>query len=222
MKTNIYVDGFNLYYRMLKGAPKYKWVNPLRLAAKVLDPANKINKVWYFTAHVSARVDHDAPARQQTYLAALETVPEIQPKFGNFLVKKTWAGLVPPDLDPSKVRAKPPFLPWPEVVRIYRTEEKGSDVNLATQLLIDSFKDHYEVAAVITNDTDLVEPIRFVTQEMKKVVGILTPVPNPAKSLAAVASFVHHIRESHLAASQFPEQITLKNGRVIRRPETWV
>jgi hypothetical protein len=222
MKTIVYVDGFNLYYRMLKERPHYKWLNPLRLATEVLDPANRIIKLWYFTAHVSARVDPNAPARQQIYLDALETIPEIEPRFGKFLVKKRWAGLATPDLDPAKPRAKPPFQPWPAVVRIYRTDEKGSDVNLATQLLIDSFKNNYEVAVVITNDTDLVEPIRFATQEMKKIVGLLTPVPKPANTLTAVSSFTRHIREQHLAAAQFPNPLTLKNGKVQAKPPSWV
>jgi hypothetical protein len=221
MKTIVYVDGFNLYYRMLKERPQYKWLNPLQLAIEVLDPVNHITKLWYFTAHVSARVDPDAPARQRVYLDALDTVPEIEAKFGKFLVKKRWAGLVLPDLDPAKPRAKPPFQPWPAVVRIWRTDEKGSDVNLATQLLIDSFKDNYEVAVVVTNDTDLVEPIRFATQEMNKIVGVLTPVPNPTPALTAVASFTRHIREQHLAAAQFPNPLTLRNGKVQTKPASW-
>jgi hypothetical protein len=222
MKTIVYVDGFNLYYRMLRERPQYKWLNPLKLATEVLDPANQITKLWYFTAHVSARVDPQAPARQRIYLDALKTVPTIEARFGKFLVKKRWAGLVLPDLDPAKQKAKPPFQPWPAVVRIWRTDEKGSDVNLATQLLIDSFKDNYEVAVVITNDTDLVAPIRFATQEMNKVVGILTPVPNPAPALTAVASFSRHIREQHLAAAQFPNPITLNGGKALTRPPSWV
>jgi hypothetical protein len=189
---------------------------------KAIRPANHIIKLWYFTAHVSARVDPDAPARQRIYLDALETVPEIEARFGKFLAKKRWAGLCVPDLDPAKPRAKPPFQPWPAVVRIWRTEEKGSDVNLATQLLIDSFKDNYEVAVIITNDTDLIAPIRFATQEMGKVVGILTPVPNPSPVLTAVASFTRHIREQHLAAAQFPDPLTLKNGKVQTKPSSWV
>lgn len=221
MKTIVYVDGFNLYYRMLRSRPQFKWVNPLALAQQVLIPENKISKLWYFTAHVSARVDPTAPARQQVYLDALKMVPEIEPKFGKFLVKKKWAGLVPPDLDPAKPRAKPPFQPWPEVVRVFRTDEKGSDVNLATQLLIDSFKENYEVAAVLTNDTDLYEPIRFATQEMHKVVGLLSPVPSPASSLVKVASFVRHIREAHLEAAQFPPSLKLPSGEVVNRPRQW-
>jgi NYN domain len=219
--TIVYIDGFNLYYRALKSKPQFKWLNVLELSKHVLLPSNHITKVWYFTAHVSARLDPGAPVRQQLYLDALKTVKEIETRFGKFLVNKRWAGLVPPDLDPAKPRAKPPFLPWPDVVRIFRTEEKGSDVNLATQLLIDSFKNNYAVAAVITNDTDLVEPIRFATQEMNKIVGIISPVPKAATSLVNVASFVRHIRDQHLSAAQFPDPIVVPGGQ-ISKPATWL
>jgi len=222
LDTIVYIDGFNLYYRALKSKPQFKWLNLLDLAGQVLSPKNRVTKVWYFSAHVSARLDPGAPVRQKLYLDALKTVPEIEARFGNFLVNKRGAGLVPPDLDPAKPNARPPFLPWPDVVRIFRTEEKGSDVNLATQLLIDSFKNNYDVAAVVTNDTDLVEPIRFATQEMNKVVGIISPVPKAATSLQNVASFVRHIRDQHLAASQFPDPIPLPGGKQIAKPPTWI
>jgi hypothetical protein len=140
---------------------------------------------------------------------------------GNFLVTKTWAGLVPPDLDPKKPNAKPPFMPWPNVVRVFKTEEKGSDVNLATHLLHDAYRNNFDVAALITNDTDLCEPIRIVAQELQKVVGLLTPVPKPATSLARYAAFCLHIREQHLAAAQFPDPVRLPGGKVIPRPTTW-
>lgn len=222
MKTIVYVDGFNLYYRALRERPAVKWLNPFKLAEAVLDPANVVTKLWYFTARVSGRLDPGAPARQQIFFDALKSVPEIEIKNGNLLVKKTWAGLCPPDLDPAKPRAKPPMQPWPDVVRIFRTEEKGSDVNLATQLLIDSFKGYFDAAAVITNDTDLYEPIRFVTQELKKVVGIITPVAKPATSLARVATFVRHIRDQHLIDAQFANPLVLEDGTHLAKPASWV
>ena len=41
-------------------------------------------------------------------------------------------------------------------------EEKGSDVNLSAHLLNDVWKGLFDAAAVISNDTDLVTPIRMV------------------------------------------------------------
>ena len=57
-RTIIYIDGFNLYYRLLKERPAFKrWLNLLALVKSVLDPDNDIVKVRYFTARVSGRLD---------------------------------------------------------------------------------------------------------------------------------------------------------------------
>jgi uncharacterized LabA/DUF88 family protein len=107
-------------------------------------------------------------------------------------------------------------------VRVHKTEEKGSDVNLASHLLLGGFRNDYDVAAVLSNDTDLVEPIRIATRELGKVVGILSPVTSPAPQLRSVASFLRHIKVSDLASSQFPNPILLPDGTALAKPPTWI
>ncbi len=217
MLTNVYVDGFNLYYRLLKENPNLKWLDLKALATQVLQSQNQIQIIRYYTARISGRFDPSAPARQQVYLDALQTVPEITIHLGNFLVSKPWAGLIhPPQLRGGTV---PLFTsPYPVVVKVWKTEEKGSDVNLASHLIHDACQGKFQVAAVLSNDTDLVEPIRIVTQELGLHVGLLCPVPKPAAGLAQVASFIRHVRIQHLQLSQFPNTIP---GTAINRPATW-
>jgi uncharacterized LabA/DUF88 family protein len=217
MKTNVYIDGFNLYYRLLKKNPQYKWLDLKTLATALLQPQNQIRTVRYYTARISGRFDPSAPARQQIYLDALQSVPEITIHLGNFLVTKPWVGLVhPPQMRGGAV---PPFIPpYPDVAKVWKTEEKGSDVNLASHLLRDAYQGSFDVAAVLSNDTDLVEPIRIVTQELGLPVGLLCPVPKPAAGLAQVASFIRHVRINHLQASQFPDTIP---GSSFTRPILW-
>ncbi|SDA58710.1 NYN domain-containing protein [Sinorhizobium sp. NFACC03] len=107
-------------------------------------------------------------------------------------------------------------------MRVVKSEEKGSDVNLAAHLVRDAFTDAFDVAAIITNDTDLVEPIKIAVREAGKVVGLLAPVRFPSQSLMNVASFYRHIRPQHLARSQFPSPLNLADGSVITKPVTWV
>lgn len=221
MRTIVYVDGFNLYYRMLEKRPDLKWLNIHALARSVLRPENEVVAVKYYTARVSGRIDPAAPARQQIYFDALSTVPEISLHMGNFLSSKKFAGLVhPPSFRPHLQESLPQ--PWPVVVRVHKTEEKGSDVNLASHLLLDGFRNAYDVAAVISNDTDLVEPIRIATQELGKIVGVLSPVHNPAPQLRAVAKFLRYIRVSDLTSSQFPDSVPLTDGSSVCRPASWV
>jgi NYN domain len=217
MRTNVYIDGFNLYYRLLKDNPRLKWLDLKALAKGLLQPQNRIQSVRYYTARISGRFDPSAPARQQVYLDALQTIPEITIHLGNFLVSKPWAGLV----HPHQMRGGvvPQFtLPYPVVAKIWKTEEKGSDVNLASHLIRDACNGGFDVAAVLSNDTDLVEPIRIVTQELGLPVGLLAPVPKPAAGLAQVASFIRHVRVQHIQVSQFPDII---GGSSITRPALW-
>ncbi len=218
MRTIIYVDGFNLYYRLLKAKPALRWLNLKALAERLLKPENDVIGVRYFTARVSGQGDPTAPARQQVYLDALKSLPETRIHMGTFLSSQKFAGLVhPPEFRPSAALAPP----WPDVVKIRKVEEKGSDVNLACYLLLDAFQENYDVAAVISNDSDLVEPIRITTQILKKPVGLFSPVPNPNPELKRVSSFVRHISLSDLSVSQFPEQVTASDGATATRPDGW-
>ena len=221
MRTTIYIDGFNLYYRMLKARPEYKWLNPLKLAQAVLQPKHVITRVNYYTARISARPQDPAgPARQAIYLSALNSVPQMAIHEGNFLTSEPWMSLAtPPDARPAGYVWNTPV---PGVVKVIKTEEKGSDVNLATHLVRDAFLNTFDVAVLLTNDSDLVEPIKVVRKETGKDVGLLVPVKYPNASLTAAASFVLHLRPGHLAQAQFPQVLALPDGKVVQRPPSWI
>lgn len=218
-KTIVYVDGFNLYHRQLERQRALRWLNVKALAEHILGNENDIFRVKYYTARVSGAVDPQTPRRQQIYLDALATVPEISVFFGRFLHSEKWAGLVhPPQFRPPDT---PLVEPWPDVVKVRKIEEKGSDVNLASHLIRDAFTDAFEVAAVISNDSDLVEPIRIVTEEVGKPVGLITPVKRPNPELERVASFIRRIRLQHLKASQFPDPLARNPDVPLHKPPTW-
>jgi uncharacterized LabA/DUF88 family protein len=105
---------------------------------------------------------------------------------GHFLVTKTYASMVPH----APTNGKPVLKEWPAKVRTVKSEEKGSDMNLGRHLIRDAFTDQFDVAVVIANDTDLIEPVRIVVQEVGKPVGIISPVDNAATGLKDVASFL--------------------------------
>ena len=71
---------------------------------------------------------------------------------------------------------------------------------------------------VISNDSDLTEPIRIVRHELGKVVGILNPQPNPSRALLRCKpTFFKQIRSGALASSQFPAQLGDAAG-IITKP----
>ena len=216
-RTIVYIDGFNLYYRALKGT-SHKWLNIAAMSAAALPSNCQIEAINYYTAHISGRVDPGAPRRQHAYLRAIATLPNVAIHFGNFLVSQKWAGLVqPPDFRPPF--ALPPTAS-PQVAYIWKTEEKGSDVNLGVHLVRDAFQHRFELAAVLTNDTDLVEPLRIVTQELKLPVTLLTPAAQPAVALTRVATSVRHVKP-YIGPCQLPDPVPVPGKTPIAKPADW-
>ena len=103
---------------------------------------------------------------------------------------------------------------------VIRTEEKGSDVNLAVHLLNDSWLDVYDCAVVVSNDSDIAEAMRLVRHHHRgKRVGLVTPgTGRPSRQLLAHADFARHIRPNALRQSQLPDPIP---GTTISKPSRW-
>ena len=210
MRTNVYVDGFNLYYGCLKGTP-YRWLDLEALGSRLL-PTNSIHRIRYFTARVAARPNkpHD-PIHQEIYLRALRTLPAVTIHLGHFLTRTATMPLANPD--PG----------GPRFAEVMKTEEKGSDVNLATYLVADAFRNDADCFVLISNDSDLREPLRIVRHELGKVVGLLNPHAPAKRSHALMAckpSFFKQIRAGALRNSQFPQNMQDGAG-TFTRPRGW-
>ena len=103
---------------------------------------------------------------------------------------------------------------------VIKTEEKGSDVNLASHLLLDAFRKDCEAALVISNDSDLLEPIRIVRREFGMPVGVASPHARPSQVLLKEASFFRSIRAGALRSSQFPATLADAVGS-FTKPPSW-
>lgn len=212
MRTYVYIDGFNLYYGALKGTP-HKWLDVKALFKSILRPENEILKIKYYTARVSARPDNpDAPTRQDFYLQALEAhIPELEITFGHFIQKPVKMRLV------EKLRFRRSMY-----VRVLKSEEKGSDVNLSVHLVNDAWNNCYDCAVVCSNDGDMAEAMRIAKRERHKSVVLVVPgdpAIRPASSqLRRWASKTIHIPPTILAACQLPNPIP---GTSIHMPKDW-
>ncbi len=213
-KTYVYIDGFNLYYGCFKsptrhGWSQYKWLDLEKFCDRLL-PRNDVAAISYYTADVTNRPpDLQQAGRQRIYLRALSSLPRVRIVKGRFLTKVVRM----PQCDAAGA--------YLGTVFVVKTEEKGSDVNLAVDLLLDGVKGRYECAVVISNDSDLVAPIRVVRQEYGRVVGFVNPHPRrPSLDLRKNTDFNRRLSMSDLAASQLPE--TIQIGQVtIQRPASW-
>ena len=211
--VNVYIDGFNLYYGALRDTP-YKWLNLAAMCRRLL-PGRDVNRIRYFTARVSS-YPHDlrAPDRQDNYLRALDTIPNLTIHYGRFSQHPTTAPIHPLTYaNPSEP---------PQRVRILKTEEKRSDVNLATMLLIDCFDGDFDEAVVISNDSDLTLPIEYVINKFGKRVDVINPHRGRvSRELSDVATwFYRRINRSTLANSQFPANMSDSRGN-FRKPALW-
>lgn len=211
-RTMVYVDGFNLYYGALKDGPN-RWLDIGELCRRMLKPVHEIVGIRYFTARVQPRPGNPQQAqRQQAYLRALATIPDLSIHYGHFMTRKV-----------NRRLARPPKNGSPNRL-VWNTEEKGSDVNLASYLLIDGFRARYDIAIVISNDSDLKTPVEFVRGDLGAPVGILNPHENRSWALSPrklpSGSFYKPIRSAVLAASQLPQTLTDADG-TIHRPKGW-
>ena len=108
----------------------------------------------------------------------------------------------------------------PKTARVIKTEEKGSDVNIAAHLVHDAHLGRYETAVIVSNDSDLVEPIKIVRRELGKKVGLLNPHKRPSWTLKNHVDFIKQIRKGVLRSSQFPSVLRDAQGE-FHKPVSW-
>lgn len=108
------------------------------------------------------------------------------------------------------------------------TEEKGSDVNLASHLMFDAFTQAFDCAVVVSGDSDLATPIEMVKNHLARPVGVLLPqllsnqkIPRRSAKLKQVATFYREgARAGVTSSSQFADSLTDANG-VFTKPKNW-
>lgn len=157
---------------------------------KLRFPNDEIIKIKYFTAPIKLRMndnDPDKPNRQQIYLRALKTLPNLEIIEGVFLRHKVSMKLAKEE----------------GYALVIKHEEKGTDVNIATHLVNDAHNKLFERAVVISNDSDLVTPIRVVTEEIKLPITIISPYDKNNIQLQKVATDVKHIRKGPIRTKPY-------------------
>ena len=196
-----YVDGFNLYFGLKdKGWKRYYWLDIKSLAQNLLKPGQNLVTVKYFTARVSSPPDKQK--RQSTFLDALETRKGLEIIYGHY------------QLNPRKCHRCG--------YEDQEPKEKMTDVNIAVELLRDTYEDKYDVALLISADSDLVPPIKVIKElfPRKRIVAAFPPNRNSAE-MARVAHASFHIGRGNIARSLLSEEITKPDGTIIRRPDSW-
>ena len=219
MKLAVYIDGLNLYYGALKKTP-YKWLDVESLVKNILPSHCSIVNIKYFTARISPIIGNiDAPLRQSLYIRALKTLKNIEIEEGHFLTHVVHSLSIPKDYADENLEEmiKKKKL---KTVRVLKREEKGTDVNLASHLLVDAFENKYKGAVIVSNDSDLFTPMQMIKTKYKKKLFLISPYKRKSAKLCQIADYITGIKKVHLQNSQFPEKLRDERGE-FQKPSFW-
>ena len=198
----VYIDGFNLYHGMMQARlGRSRWLDLGTLSQSLLGNTRRLELVRYFTTRVRNRPG-DAE-RQSVYIDALRAHGPIEIDFGFFLRKK--------DIECSQCQNS-----WPDY------EEKKTDVNIAVRLLNDAFDDRFDLALIVSGDSDLVPAIESVkTRHPDKRLVVAFPPKRHSYDLEAAAHSSFSILNSQIRASCLPDPVATPEGIELRAPMGW-
>lgn len=243
VRVGVYVDGFNLWYggRFLvggPGVPGWRWLDLRALFRTVVSRESgwtspNIHRVVYCTARRHDPDNITGQRDQEVYLRALRASGSVDHiELGTYVNQVKTAPLAVKDRRDRPDLVKPG---WPVVlqgpqrqtyddarfmVSIARREEKGSDVNVASHLLLDVLKHEVEAAVVVSNDSDLAFPVRAARDRVP--VGVINPtrrhlagalrVDDP--SAGGGGHWSYQLAAADLTSAQLPSTV----GKVTRPP----
>lgn len=209
----VYIDGFNLYHGLInKGWRKYLWLDLVKFAKAILPTGLTLIHTKYFTSRVKAfKDDPQKPVRQSKYLDALSSLSYFDIYYGRYQVFQSHCrdcnNLVR-CLKCGKDHVKP--------------NEKKTDVNIATEMLVDAFEDKCDSIVLVSGDSDYDAPIKALKRLFpdKKVITAFPPKrKNPA--LINIVSNWFVIPEQACKESLFPDRVITSSGFEVKRPSDW-
>ncbi|QIS08111.1 NYN domain-containing protein [Nocardia arthritidis] len=243
MRVGVYIDGFNLYYgarnQCGRGTSGWRWLDLRALATNVVAAQSAwvdatIHRVVYCTARILPRDNREGAQEQDVYLRALQRAGSIDElSLGTYVHRATTAPLAKPGKSGRPELTHPS---WPVMIKnkhgadepdavfmvsIARREEKGSDVNVASHLLLDVLQNSVDAAVVISNDSDLAFPLH----ETRNRVPVGTVNPSSAYLAGALRGMPadgvgnhwwYQLTSNDFRAAQLPSTIDH-----LRKPPPW-
>ena len=203
-KMIVYVDGFNLYHGIhSKWGRRFLWLDLVALS-KAIRPRSTLVKVKYFTASVLN--EPDAQARQNVYIAALQSVNRglMETIYGRYQEK-------------SRI-----CFSCGKVSRLY--EEKETDVNIAINILADAAAHAADSFIIVSGDSDIAPAVRMARAiNPSAFFAAAFPPSRVSFELQKLMPQSFVIGRAKIAQSLLPEIIYDENGLVTQtRPEKWV
>jgi 6-hydroxy-3-succinoylpyridine 3-monooxygenase len=210
--VRVYVDGFNLYYGLLRNPPDLKWLN-LRKVAQMLFPRDQVDYVGYFTAAVDA--NHPSPSathlRQQTYWNALRTLG---------------VDIVEGRLERREKECRAHHCTHVGSRTFSAPVEKMTDVNIALRMVLDAQRHTPDAICVVSGDTDLLPAMRWLRENVKCMRRAYIPCAERDLGSRRVDEFgnngwwTQRLAEEVLQNCILPDTVHIADD-VILRPALW-
>jgi uncharacterized LabA/DUF88 family protein len=160
-RVMIFIDGSNLYHS-LKNHLGRTDLDIGRFCNKLLRRRQLI-RIYYYNAKVGQKEEPERYKQQQAFFAVVNTIPYSELRLGR-LVYTNWPSV-------------PPY-------------EKGTDVQLATDMITHNFKNNYDVAILVAGDSDYVGAVQAVKDNGKHVEIALFGKQSTSRPLRAAADRV--------------------------------
>jgi uncharacterized LabA/DUF88 family protein len=208
-KIYFLIDGFNLYHALdwcetakdPRLYRRFKWISLARLTnCYVVDRKNdSVAGIEFFTTlpHWNAL----KVVRHKLFIKVQEN-DGVQVTYGVFKRKD----------QQCKVCLKT-FPTW---------AEKQTDVNIAVRLFQLAVEGKFDKAIIISGDTDLIPVVKAVqTLFPSKPIGVVIPIGRSSEEFKNQADFHYRMKVKHLASSELPDAVVLKDGSTVNRPVNW-
>lgn len=201
MRGAVYIDGFNLYHAIDDlGCQHIKWCNFWELGRLITKGhANSLERVVFCTAYFPG--NSGKRARHEAFVRALDLVG-VETKLGHVVSEKITCKL-----------AGCQFTWW-------QPNEKATDINLSLSLISDAQDDVFDVAFLVTADTDQVATINTFRQRFpqKKIYIVSPPGRQPSEHLDKIVHGRVRLKEKHFHATLLPDVVQAPGKNSVARP----
>jgi uncharacterized LabA/DUF88 family protein len=198
-RSIVYIDGFNLYFALkAKNWKSFMWLDLVKFSRGLVRSDQELVAVKYFTSRI--KNNQDKQKRQNAYLDALGTLEGLEIFYGDYQDNSLFCRCGR---------------------NVKDSQEKQTDVNIATQMVVDAITNKVDDIILITADSDQCPAIR-ITREAGKNVLIVLP-PGRGHYVEVKLAATNHIE---LTAKKFkncllPETLALKSGFTVTKPEKY-
>lgn len=223
VRTNIYVDGYNLFYGCLKHS-RHKWLDLRQLLfnriVREQTPAATLNRIKYYTSDTKSKVatrGEQSRHAQERYHRALEAYTDELDIIKGFY-SLTRANLLAYEEPPDKTNRR----------QVWRLEEKQTDVNIALDSYRDAARGHVDQVVFVSNDSDLEPALKAIQHDFgdRVKIGVILPRSDPKRPLSRSLMKQSHwtrryIRNEELGESHLPRVIVRNRSKDIVKPDYW-